>query len=259
MKKTSLLVLLLFFTSKGLADNIEITVAYIDKINPPFVINPNQTDTDNPGITIDILKQLEKTADIQFIYKNMPWARCLYLLETNKVDAIFHASFKKNRMKKGVYPMKGGQVDPQRRLLEQTYYIYKHKDSPLQWDGKTFKNLDTSVGIIIDFSIKNDLQQMKLSYEEAPSIQTNLKKLKNNRLDAVINYASQTDITLYKYPKEFKNIVKLSPPFKKRDKYLIFSHDFYAHNKVLVERLWDELKKMRETGELTKISEKYWN
>jgi len=63
-------------------------------------------------------------------------------------------------MKKGVYPMQEDQIDQQRRLIEQTYYIYKHKDSPLEWDSKTFKNLEKSIGIIIDFSIKNDLQNM---------------------------------------------------------------------------------------------------
>lgn len=242
-----------------LADNIEITVAFIDKINPPLVFNPNQVDSENPGITIDILRRLEKKANIKFVYKSMPWARCLHSLKTNTVDAIFHASFKKSRMEKGVYPMKDNQVDQTRRLIEQTYYIYKRKDSPLQWDGTKFTNLEKSIGIIIDFSIKNDLQKMKLNYEEAPSILTNLNKLKYSRLDAVINYVSQTDISLFKYPEKFKTIEKIKLPFKKRDKYLMFSHKFYSNNKVLVEVIWDELKKMREGGELDKISERYWN
>lgn len=259
MKNIPLILLLLFFSTKGFTDNIAITVAFIDKINPPFIFDPDRLKGDNPGITIDILKQLEKKTNIKFIYKSMPWARCLHSLETNTVDAIFHASFKENRMKKGVYPMKGNQVDQQRRLTEQTYFLYKRKDSPLNWDGKNFTHLQKPIGIIIDFSVKNDLQKMKLNYEQAPSILTNLKKLKYGRLDAVINYASQTDITLFKYPDEFKTIEKLRLPFMTRDKYLMFSHDFYNNNSNLVETIWDELKKMRETGKLKEIAEKYWN
>jgi len=77
MKKIFLFFVLFFLTAKGLTAEQVITVAFIDKINPPLVLNPNLMDTDKPGITIDILRHLEKRLGVEFIYKSMPWARCL--------------------------------------------------------------------------------------------------------------------------------------------------------------------------------------
>ena len=160
-------------------------------------------------------------------------------------------------MNLGVYPMKNEKVDESRRLLSQTYYIYKHEDSPLEWDGKSFSHLKGVLGTIIGFSINKDLEKKGLQVEEAPSVLANLLKLKHGRLAAVINYDSQTDVAIDEFKEDFSVIKKLEIPFIKKFKYLMFSHGFNKQNRALVQNIWDGLERIRVSGELNKIAERY--
>lgn len=42
-----------------------------------------------------------------------------------------------------------------------SYYIYKHKDSKIQWDGKKFINPDGKVGVMEKFTVLEDLKKYK--------------------------------------------------------------------------------------------------
>ncbi len=234
-----------------------IRVGFIDKANSPFVLDPENLDTAQPGITLELLRRVQQRTGVSLDFTPMPWARCLRMLEDGELDAVFHASFDPARQKFGVYPLGDGAADPKRRLITQTYYIYKLKDSPLSWDGIRFSGLDAPLGVVIDFSIKKNLLRLGLEVEEAPDTLTNLRKLKAGRIAAIVNYASQTDSVLARHSAEFADVVKLEPPFKEKIKYLIFSHAFYRENTELAQRIWDELAQIHDSGEYAGIEAAY--
>lgn len=239
------------------ADPVEIHLGFIDRVNPPFVIDPGEVEGHAPGLTIELLRRVEQKLPVVFRYHSMPWARSLHLLQANELDAVFHASFKPERLKLGVYPMRKESVDQDRNLVTQAYYVYKREASLLNWDGEQFSDLDGPLGTIIGFSVNSDLAKAGYAVEATPTLRSNLDKLRSGRVAAVVNYASQTDTVLGRAAERYPDIVKLPIPFKVKYKYLLFSHGFYRQRPALTEAIWDELRALHESGEYAAIATRY--
>jgi len=137
----------------------KITLVYEVKPNPPFYLGKKMIDWKKPGITLEVMKLLETKLNIEVTFERLPWATGLEKVKKNIVDGVFHASFNEERLKIGVYPMRKGQPDTNRRLMTQSYFLYKRKKSPLQWDGKSFTNLDGTIGAINGYAIVGDLKK----------------------------------------------------------------------------------------------------
>ena len=89
-------------------DVVEIDVCYINKMNPPYVLNPNVLDNGYPGITIDFLKLVEIESGVKFNFITQPWHQCLEDLKHNRINATFHASYTKERSEYSEYPSNNG-------------------------------------------------------------------------------------------------------------------------------------------------------
>jgi polar amino acid transport system substrate-binding protein len=90
---------------------------------------------ERPGITIELMRLVEKRAGVRFEMQRVPWARSLYLLESNQVDGVFHMSYVPERTRFAAYPMKDGQPDRARSIFTQRYFLYARKGTRLAWDG----------------------------------------------------------------------------------------------------------------------------
>ncbi len=236
-----------------------ITFVFETKANPPFCLGKGTAiDWQKPGITLEVLKLIEKQLNIKIHFKRNPWKRALALLENNEVQGVFHASFKKERMRLGVYPMKNGAVDPDRSLMTNTYYVYKLKSSSLQWDGKQFTNLKNDyIGITFGYSISSDLKKWQVPVQEAKNTITNFRKLANGRLAAVADLGTMADIHLKNHPEKFTDIVKVKTPLKSKPYYLILSHDFVNKQPDLAQKIWHEISRIKISGDYDKIAAKY--
>jgi len=85
-----------------------------------------------------------------------------------------------------------------------------------------------------------------------------LRKLDKGRIAAVVATQGQGDSILKKHPGEFKEIIKMSPPLKIKNAYLLLSHQFVNQNRQLAEDIWNEIRRIRESGEYEKIADKYY-
>jgi len=186
-----------------------------------------------------------------------PAKRGVMMMADNKVDGTFHMSFKTKRMKFGVYPMKDGKVDSSRKLMAYSYALYTLKNSPLQWNGSKLINLNGEIGTSIGFSIVDDLKKMGVRVYENSSLNGQMGMLSLGRIAAVVNIESLGDYALRSYPQKFKDIIKIKPLFKTKDYYLMLSHKFVQEKSELAKNIWNEIKRIRETGEYAKIAEKY--
>ena len=253
-----ILLIVFIFPSISIAKYVvQIDVCHINEMNPPYVLYPDIPNIKYAGITIDFLDQVEHELDLKFNFISQSWDQCLEDLKNNRIDATFHASYTKDRSKYGVYPLKDGKQDVDRRLLTQTYYIYKHKDSPLNWDGKSFSHLSKPVSAMTKFSVVKDLKKTGIAVEETSDVVLNLKKVASGEVEAFINYASQTDAALKKNGEMAKVIEKIKIPFRKKIKYLLFSRGFYQQHKELVEEIWDTFERLRNEGKFSKIEADY--
>lgn len=246
------------FPSIVSADLLPILFVYEEKSNPPYSTGDGQTvPLEKPGINIEVLKGLEKKLNIRIRFERYNWKRCLKMLESNEADAIFEASFKPERMSIGVYPMKNSEPDAAKRLMSNSYALYKMKNSPVQWDGKQFKYLTKPIGAAASYSIVGDLKEMGVNVVESYTQLDAFKILIKERLDGVADLETMADLILKNNPEEFKDIIKVSPPIRTKDYYLMFSHRFAQNTPRVMNDIWNELQRIRESGEYDKIAAQY--
>lgn len=214
-------------------------VVYDTIPNPPLYLGSGTViDANKPGISVELLREAARRAGIEMEFKRVPWNRALYLVEIDEADGIFDISFKEERRKIGVYPMKDGKPDEDRAIARQNYVFYKRQDSPFSWDGRSVAHLDGAIGTVMSYSINDDLKEMNLPVEEAKTQELNLAKLAQGRIAAVADLEAMSDMVLNGNPGWFPDIVKLSPPLRNKAYYLMLSRKFVRENPDLAERLW---------------------
>ncbi|WP_354624504.1 transporter substrate-binding domain-containing protein [Psychromonas sp. MME2] len=254
--------ILLFLSLPTCASEIvkkKVTLVYEVKANPPFYFGEGSNiDWKKPGITLELLKLLEKKFSIKIEFKRRPWARGLKEVQANVVDGIFHASFKPERLQIGVYPMKNGLPDGSRKIMSQSYFLYKYKNSPLQWDGKEITNLNGEIGAVRGYAIVGTIKALGVQVHEVRSQFNGLKMLKAGRIAAWADIETMADFQMKLHPEEFKYIIKVFPPFMQVDYYLMFSHQFVQDNPELSEAIWDTIRELRDSSQYELIVDKYF-
>ncbi|WP_438465473.1 substrate-binding periplasmic protein [Marinomonas sp. PE14-40] len=244
--------LFIFFTSSLHA--LTLTFAFEDKQQPPYYLGEGSKVLENqPGIAVEMLQILDKRMpefEIKFI--RMPWKRALYSLKSNRVDGIFNASYKTERLDFGWYPTKdfqlSGPIDTDRRITSISYSLYHLKSSPINWSGD-WQDLKTElVGAPLGYSIVGDLQKKGIKVEQSSSTKSNLLMLSTKRMKVVALQTVTADSFLSSQSKNtnYNAIEKLSPPLVSKPYYLMLSKSFVAEHPTLSQKIWNEIKLIRE-------------
>lgn len=257
MKTVALLLLMLVSHSALATPPQTVHLGFEVMANPPYYLGTDTIDWEKPGITLEVLKLLEQRLNIKLVFTRMPWARALRELNDNRIDGLFHASYQRQREAFGVFPMKNGQPDSARRIMQQSYVLYKRAQSPLTWDGEHFGNLSGPLGSIIDYAIVEDLQDHNVEVFEARTQRNNLRMLAAGHLEGVVGLETMNDHIIQSDPDTFAGIVKVTPPVATKSYYLMFSHGFVEHNPELAEAIWGALEDVRINGDYQAIAQKY--
>ncbi|MCG8618152.1 MAG: transporter substrate-binding domain-containing protein [Desulfobacterales bacterium] len=215
--------------------------------------------SEKPGIEIELYRMVARRLDLDIELRRMSWNTCLHLIEQNRVDAIFPASFKPERMKIGVYPMKDGAVDAGRKTRDNAYYLYTLKNSALDWDGARFTRGDTPAVIglpegwaIVDFVVKR--------YDNVVEEPVNRKLpnlLVHGRLQGFICLETVFDAYLKKGDGIYEDIVKVHPPVWEKPYYLMLSHRFVTGNPALAEGIWNAIREIKQTPAYADMVSRY--
>ena len=236
----------------------EVVLVYENENNPPYALgNGKAIDFSRPGITLELLKKIEKKLDVKFIFKRVPWKRALLMIQTDNADGLFHASFKQERAKYAVYPTLNNLPDSDKSIMSNSYFLYTKKDSKLSWDGKKFINLNGKIGITKGFSIIDTLKDPE-KIDLCSDLSTSLTKLNLDAVQGIVNLENRVDSMLLKNKELFNNIKKIKKPLRTKPYYLVFSKKFYDNNKQIVEAIWSEIKNMKLNGEYNEIKTKYF-
>jgi polar amino acid transport system substrate-binding protein len=251
----SVLFLMLMGVANAGAQIIELRVAYEDKDSADHT-GSSLVIPAEPGIMGEMVLLLEtRIPNVRIVFSRKPWARCLADLENGTVDAIFSSSFKPDRLKIGVYPMKDGKDDRRYRIDTKSYSLYTVSESAGKWDGKRFQNVQQGILALRGYSVVDDLTKLGVPVKEVNRAEDGFRMLLAGRADGFAHLSEFGDYVLKKNP-EFASIVKVDPPIVTKDYYLQISHQFNARYPVLVPMIWTALAEIRQ-AEFKRLEAKY--
>ncbi|MCG8633147.1 MAG: transporter substrate-binding domain-containing protein [Desulfobacterales bacterium] len=215
-------------------------------------------DPEKPGIEIELYRMVARQLNLEIEFKRLSWTRCLYLLEHNRVDGIFPASFKRKRMKIGAYPMKGDQVDTGRKTRNNAYFLYQLKNGPIRWDGTVFTNKNqATVGVPEGWAIVEVVQKLYRDVREE-TVNPNIPNLLiHGRLDGFICLETVFDAYLGRDPAAYADIVKVDPSVWEKPYYLMLSHGFVAGNPEKAEQIWNAVRDIKKSKAYSAVVNRY--
>jgi len=251
----SLIAVLLFSTFSIHAQTL--TFSYEDRENPPYFYQNKDDPSKHSGVTIDVLRLVAKRLSFKIEFVRLPWLRGLLKLKHNKIDGVFHSSFKSKRMEYGLYPMTEEGIDNSRMLMVQRYYLYTHKDSKLHWNGEKFSHLKGSIGALNGYAIVSDLENKGISIKKSENLLPLLHQIQEERLEGMVNLENMTDALIKNNPSELEHVIKISPPVKEKSYFLMLSHGFYKSQPELSNSIWNEIKNIKDSGDYQRILNTY--
>ena len=214
-----------------------------------------------PGIEVEIYEHMAHQLGVDLKLERMPWKRCLFELKAGRVDGIFPASFKPERMEFGVFPFKDGNIDATRKSRDSAYHLYRLKTMPVTWQGGKLVNLEKmpyqTIGVPLEWAIARDLRRMNIDVLERPRPVELLEMLTKGRLAGVACLSTVADIYIDQAPHQFGQIEKVYPAIVEKSYFLMLSIQFTTAHPLLAERIWDTIAEIKRGELFNAISKRY--
>lgn len=206
---------------------------------------------DRGGLNFELLNQVATRLGITFEYESMPWKRCLAQLQANEVGGAFAVSFSKERMPIGAYP--GGDApDLSKRMHVDRYFLIRRKGSKLDWDGKTFRNLDGAIGVQLGYSVGEFLRGQRVAVDEGSQRASELaQKLLAGRLAGAAVGGGDAMVLMHSTLSPQLELV--NTPLIEKPYYLILSHALVNANPQLAEKIWKAVEEVRNSPGYRKL------
>ena len=240
-----ILITMALMASFAYSESMTLRLVYSDVEAFPFQMGNGENIADPPGIAVELIERATEELGLKIEFARRPNIRVLLELQRGMADGAFCYSFKEERVKSGKYPMHEGQLDSRRRITVISYYLYKKKESSLEWDGTQFINLQGKLGGNAGYSIVADLRKKGIEVEEAKTTKQNMGKLQKGW---IAGYAMQ-DITADYYVEsgQYGEIVKVPTPLATKDYFLMLSHQFVEQHPDIAEQLWTKIGEIRDS------------
>jgi polar amino acid transport system substrate-binding protein len=249
----------LLFALSALAAHAQqvVRLSFETKANPPrYLGEGTRIDPERPGLTVELLRLVEQRVGVRFEMQRVPWARSLYLLETNQVDGVFHMSFLPERTSFAAYPMKDGKPDPARSIFVQSYYLYARKGARVSWNGERLF-AEGPIGTTRGYSVVRRLEQLGARVEQENDLPGSLRKVLAGRLEAYAELENMADAMIAANPGEMRDLAKLKPAVRTEPYYLVLSKGFQARDPALAERIWTAIGEATRSPEFRALEKKY--
>ncbi|RZA32209.1 MAG: transporter substrate-binding domain-containing protein [Lysobacteraceae bacterium] len=204
---------------------------------------------DGGGLNFELLTEVAKRVGVTFDYQSMPWKRCLEQLKANQVGGAFAVSFNRERLAYGAYPGAHAgapepAADPAKRMHVDTYMLVRRRGSRLDWDGKSFRNLDGRIGFQLGYSVGDFLRAQGAQTDEGSQRSDELaQKLIAGRLaGAALGGGDAARLMRGPYGKRLE---MLPVPLIEKPYFLVLSNALVASQPQLAARLWNAVEEVR--------------
>lgn len=214
---------------------------------------------DETGLVFTELKQIEKKLNIKFTYIRLPWKRCQFEGQSGNVDGLIAASFTKERTNWGVYPTdEAGELNRQLRFHTDSFYVYTRKDSAIKFRNGKFENLgNNQIGVQLGYSVGTHLKDAGYAIHSSFSTAYDLlKELDYSALEVAVLQDHESTKILNENPKFKKHVVRLTPPYKVADQYLLFSKIFFNKYPEVSKAIWNAIPEARKSEQYSKQEQK---
>ena len=227
--------------------------------NSPYVMGEGTTiNWDFPGISLELLRMVEKHLGLEFEYYRTVWPRGLYMIEHGDGDAIFPSSYREERAEYALYPMKGNTPDPSKAIRTYAYWLYVRKDSGVTWDGQRIEHLNMPVASGLGNAIVADLREEGYAVDDSPlNYASMLEMLFTKRVDAVAGEWRRMDREIAKDPERYSSIRRIDIPLREKNGYLMFSKHFAKEHAETMEQIWEMIRTIKASPEFEEIRQKY--
>ncbi|MFC3094021.1 hypothetical protein DRW07_11110 [Alteromonas sediminis] len=228
-----------------------VKVCMMDSELFPLWRKPGQEDKINPGINIELQKQIMDAVKLQIEWVRAPFPRCLVMLRHNEVDLFNAASYSPDRELYGVYPKDNGQIDITKRLKTDSYYAYVRRKASLTWSSDNFvPSPSKPIAIEIGASIRSKLNDLNIPIYEVSRVEQAFGMLEKGRVSAVVT--NQFNGYIY----QSDDIIELNPAVQSKFYYLISSHQFNNEYPVLMRQIWSQSEQVRKES-FKRLLDKY--
>ena len=213
---------------------------------------------DKVGLTTSLMKIAEKAYGAKVELVALPWKRCLDDAKNGAIDGVLKISFSAERTEFLVYPMVGEKPDASKRLLNDTYSLFRLKGSTAAtWDGKTLK-ADGPVGAQSGFSIVKQLTSLGVRVDDATrSADANLAKLLGARVVAVALQTEEGEISIAENAETKGKVERVTPVLVEKPYFVAFSKQFHSKEKAAAQKLWDAIGAARESTEYKDLAKAF--
>lgn len=209
---------------------------------------------DGGGLNFELLTEVARRTGVTFHYQSMPWKRCLEQLRSNQVGGAFAVSFNRERIGLGAYPGLAGagldpgepRADPAKRMHTDTYVLVRRRGTRLDWDGKSFRNLEGRIGFQLGYSVGEFLRIQGVAVDEGSQRPDELaQKLIAGRVAGAAMGGG--DATRMLRGPLGARLEVLPVPLVEKPYYLVLSHTLVASRPELAARLWETIEEVRNS------------
>jgi polar amino acid transport system substrate-binding protein len=186
----------------------------------------------------------------------MPSRRCSTETAASRMDGVMGLSALPQRQAVMRYPMKGGQIDRERRLSTFAYHWYARAGTGWHTDGHALTGpmAEPLVGVIEGYSVATllgrDGYRLQTVSAGADAL---MRMLAKGRFDLAVLLDIEVAQVLAKTPELAKDVERLEPPYAVRDYYLVLSPGLVEQRPEVAQRLWDAVPKVREITQRLRI------
>ncbi|MCV2369129.1 substrate-binding periplasmic protein [Roseateles oligotrophus] len=209
---------------------------------------------DRPGVLMHMMRMVEQSVGGKFVITPKPWKRCLLELKSGQVDAAFKASYSAERAADGAaYPMQSGRLDVDKRLLVDSYSLFRLKGAPIEWDGT--KLIATGVlGAQSGFSVVAQLKELGAKVDDGNrQAEACLQKLLRGYVVAVALQTQEGNSLLEQNPEFAARIERIQPVLVSKPYFLVFSRNYIAEHESQARLIWTQIAQVRESDAYKKL------
>lgn len=222
-----------------------LVMCYEDVVQRPW------TTPSGGGLTIELLRRVEKQLGEQFTYMPKPWRRCLEELRTGAVDAAIGAADDPGRRAFAIFPsLPDGALDPSRAVGSDYAHVFLRAAGAASWDGKQLVAPNNEVAVQSGYIVGAVLRERGYHARElVKSADDGLRMLAAGLFDVAILQGFEAS-SLARSDPRFQGVVKQAPqPYAVFMLYLPFNRKVYARDPRRIEAVWRAIASVRQSQE----------
>jgi ABC-type amino acid transport substrate-binding protein len=249
MRYRVLLPLLLSVAGHALGACAPLRIGYADQDRPPYFLGSGQDVPDQPGASVDLLREMAGAAKCPVSFVRLPLRRLGAALLEGRIDATPVTSDKADTAAFAVPRDRHGALDNARAMRLVTV-LYVRRDDAAARAAEPLEYFRThKLGIVLGSPILAWGQQRGLDIDDgAANLVRNLEKLRLGRIDGFAGYiGAPADLDFQVRELHGKALVRHRKLLSSQHVVLAFSNSYRDSNRAAVETMWNWLASHGQT------------